>query len=206
MKIGQVAKLCKAERCILLVNEVRNKKTVQWIGTPSALYPFYGLPIMDEKTVFAVFDIDHKKKEMFTYKEYTADEFRINISETDETEQEVKPENVTIYWKNVPLLPVNTSKGMYFIDRTYTAPLMGAPDVLAIYERRHGDQIYFIIRMGLFVAGVVTPFAFVTDETVRQFANIAERMKYANDLKQAEKTVLIDRVTGEIMDGAADDA
>lgn len=74
MKLSKVAKLCKDRMSITIVNHYVGDDLTQWVGTPEALYPFYNLPVIDEKTVFMVFDVDDKKKSDYSFHELNAED------------------------------------------------------------------------------------------------------------------------------------
>jgi hypothetical protein len=79
MKFGKVARLCKAMHNIMIVNDERkNGDIVQWVGVGGgALYPFYGLPYMDEHTAFAVLDVEDKVKPEYTFNEGQGSGYRL---------------------------------------------------------------------------------------------------------------------------------
>lgn len=205
MKIGKIAKLCKQMHDIMIVNDEReNGQRVQWVGTRREIYPLYGFPILDEKTVFYAFDIDKNKKGDFIYTEMSAGECALNIGERDATEREIREETYHITLMNSTYTPIDTSKGMRFINREYMQPLVSASDMLHLAERRtKGGVIYIVARLGLFVAGVIAPRVITVQEEIQPFLDLAERVEFARQCTEADKTIFVkvESETGEIMEG-----
>lgn len=59
MKIRKIADMCKKERQLLLLKltDEDGNYLEQWGGTPSAVYPLYGLPMMRAQELASIFDL-----------------------------------------------------------------------------------------------------------------------------------------------------
>ena len=62
MKLKKVISLCHQRKTFRLFDKIsENGEIVQWMGDGCAAYPLNGLPILDEETLCAVFDISEKQ-------------------------------------------------------------------------------------------------------------------------------------------------
>jgi len=217
MKLGKVAKLCKAQLNITIVNMSRGEgKATQWIGTPMALYPFYNLPTMDEQTAYVLFDVDEKKKDDISFVEMDMEESLMNLEESDETECHIEPRSINIVYGSNVYIPFDTTKGIRLINRAYITPMESKLDLLTFSERQTADGIIYIVaRLGLLIAGVIVPFSQSGgDNSLLDFSRFfAERMKFAaqvaeNDKREREERQiqLVDRATGELIEDEPDEA
>lgn len=58
MKLKKVLSICKTNGLYYLYDRIdRSGEITQWLGDACALYPLDGLPILDEESFCAVFDI-----------------------------------------------------------------------------------------------------------------------------------------------------
>lgn len=217
MKLGKVAKLCKAQLNITICNMPRGEgKAVQWVGTPMALYPFHNLPISDEQTAYVLFDVDEKKKDDIRYTELEAEESPMNLEEYDETEAPIEPRSINIVYGSGVYIPFDTTKGIRLINRAYITPMESKLDLLTFSERQTEDgYIYIVARLGLLIAGVIAPFSQSGgDKSMLDFSRFfAERMDFAEKIAASDKRAreerqiqLVDRTTGELIDDDTADA
>ena len=211
MKLGKVARLCKAQQNITIVNMPRGDgKAMQWIGTPDALYPFYNLPIMNEQTAYVLFDVDEKKKDDIRYIELQADQSPMNLEEYDNTESQIEPHSINIIYGSSVYIPFDTTKGIRLINRAFIAPMQSKLDLLTFCERQTADgNIYIVARLGLLIAGVIAPFSQAGgDKALLAFAGFfSQRMAHAAMVAEEEKQAraepqirLVDRGTGELIE------
>lgn len=210
MKLSKVAKLCKDHMNITIVNVPHgDEEVVQWVGTPYALYPFYNLPIMNEKSAFVVFDVEEKKRADFSFREITAGpDFPMRLEETDETERPIEPAHHQIVFESRVYMVFDTSKGVRLVNRSFFSPMMSKLDELMFFERQDArGKIYIAAKLGLLLAGVIMPMSQRRDDdTMLIFAKkLYERMAYARECDKVETTkepeiVLVDRQTGEVVE------
>ena len=63
MKLKKVLSICKTNGLYYLYDRIdRSGEITQWLGDGYALYPLDGLPILDEESFCAVFDIIFKQR------------------------------------------------------------------------------------------------------------------------------------------------
>ena len=58
MVLQKIGKLCKKNGTIVIVNRPDG---TQWLGTPAAMYPVYGISLTPD-SVFALFDIGNERE------------------------------------------------------------------------------------------------------------------------------------------------
>lgn len=69
MKLKKVLSICKANGFYYLYDRIdRSGEITQWLGDGYALYPLDGLPILDEESFCAVFDITGKQREKILFR------------------------------------------------------------------------------------------------------------------------------------------
>ena len=85
MKIKKVEAICKSDKRIFLYEG----DGVQWIGNGMAMYPLHNMPVLDEKTIFTLFDVAEKDREKYQLR---TDPLPSVIDVSDSTETEVLPD------------------------------------------------------------------------------------------------------------------
>ena len=64
MKVSKVAQLCKSERNITLINaNEEDEKPTQWVGTPQAIYPIYGLRTLNKDQLYTILTLRRSRRE-----------------------------------------------------------------------------------------------------------------------------------------------
>lgn len=153
MIIKKIAKLCKARKRIALYVDKRG--SCQWIGDGCCLYPLYGMPELDEETVFAVLDIPEDKREGYTVS-YEAWPNTINADD-EADERPLLNSPCGIVWKDTKLMPMRTSLGLWFYSPDYLDPLRDLEN-FEFYERETpGGQPYLAIKTGLLLRAIILP-------------------------------------------------
>ena len=153
MILKAISKLCKKRKRIALYTDRRDD--CQWIGDGSSLYPLYGMPELDEETVFAVLDIPEDKREGYVV---TWEPWPQNINAGDEAaERPLLSSPCGIVWKKMALMPARTSLGLRFYNPEYLKPLADA-DSFELYERETPDgQIYLAVKTGFLLRAILLP-------------------------------------------------
>lgn len=68
MKIKKIVSICIGTGRFVLFDRIsKNGEITQWLGDGSAAYPLDGLPILDEESLCAIFDIPEKKWEKILF-------------------------------------------------------------------------------------------------------------------------------------------
>lgn len=150
MKIKKLAALCKSEETIV----VKSKGNYQWIGTGLAMFPVYNLPILTQSEICAMFDFSKNLSEDINYR--FVENTEINFDDTCECENRLEPLITSVNWLGETYKMYITSKGVAFLKESLLAPINDEGD-LEIYERFNGRNIYFAVKRGLLIVGLIMP-------------------------------------------------
>lgn len=108
MKLKKVLSICKTNGLYYLYDRIdRSGEITQWLGDGYALYPLDGLPILDEESFCAVFDITGKQREKILFRHERLPE-HLNVedvaaAETCRGAQSSEPlkSSIACLWKNL---------------------------------------------------------------------------------------------------------
>ena len=143
MKLKKVISLCNQQKTFRLFDKISgNGEIVQWMGDGFAAYPLNGLPILDEETLCAVFDISEKQLKNTSVRRLTMPD-ALNVGDTDPDERILKDDDFSITYGGTQVKPLKTRNGIIFIQQKYLAPLEDVLDVVQLYrseERRVGKE------------------------------------------------------------------
>lgn len=93
MKLKKVISLCNQQKTFRLFDKISgNGEIVQWMGDGFAAYPLNGLPILDEETLCAVFDISEKQLKNTSVRRLTMPD-ALNVGDTDPDERILKDDD-----------------------------------------------------------------------------------------------------------------
>jgi len=155
----------------------------QWLGVHGAIYPLPDLPHLTEEHIVALFDITEKQRES-TYITHTQLPERINYGHTDPAEVMLDREKMTLGYGKRIVRPIMTTDGLELIDNDYLTPLADIADELEIFERHTDDgQIYFAVKMGLMLVGVIMPLNIIEEQFVENVEALATKSRAALKLK-----------------------
>ena len=149
MKLKKVISLCNQQKTFRLFDKISgNGEIVQWMGDGFAAYPLNGLPILDEETLCAVFDISEKQLKNTSVRRLTMPD-ALNVGDTDPDERVLKDDDFSITYGGTQVKPLKTRNGIIFIQQKYLAPLEDVLDVVQLYERVTPDgQTYVAAKAG----------------------------------------------------------
>ena len=180
MKLKKVASLCGKSKCYRLFDKIDSTGEItQWLGDGYAIYPLNGLPILDEESLCAVFDISEKKRENISVRRAAMPE-SINADDTDPAERVLKDDDFSIIYGGTELQPLKTRNGIIFIQRKYLAPLEDVLDMVQLYERVTPDgQTYVAAKAGLLIAAVIFPYSVINEKFVTRLEEITRESRRA---------------------------
>ena len=119
MKLKKVISLCKQQRTFRLFDKISEcGEIVQWMGDGFAAYPLNGIPILDEETLCAVFDITEKQLKNTSVRRLTMPEV-LNVGDTDQDERVLKDDDFSIIYGGTEVLPLRTRTGIIFIQKKH---------------------------------------------------------------------------------------
>lgn len=192
MKIKKIESICKAKKTII----VYQSENCQWLSDGCAIYPIFNMPHLEQKNIFAMFDIPEEKQNRF---HFTEDELplSVNFNDYDKNENQLEMnEFMSIGHKQGDLLPLRTSKGIIFIENKYLAPF---DEGFELYERQMlSGTPYIAVKRGFMLRGIILPIKVVTEEFVKQLKDISELCQYALNQLEAEEQPEEDTTQQEI--------
>lgn len=181
MNVKKIIDLCKKNSFLRLYDG----EGVQWVSDGRALFPLFNLPIFDEDSICATFDITEKKAAKMHISRNNS--FPVGFDFSDDVPKEEQCTRGDPLFGGI--VPLTTSHGMMFIDGRYLLPFSDADDdMLFIYERTADNgQTYFAIKQGFVLVGIVMPFDCVNENFVKRFKTIYEQCEitlYNQELKK----------------------
>ena len=180
MKLKKVISLCNQQKTFRLFDKIsEGGEIVQWMGDGCAAYPLNGLPILDEETLCAVFDISEKQLKNTSVQRLTMPD-ALNVGDTDPDERVLKDDDFSITYGGTEVLPLRTRTGIIFIQQKYLAPLEDVLDVVQLYERVTPDgQTYVAAKAGLLIAAVFFPYSVINEKFVTRLEEITRESRRA---------------------------
>ena len=180
MKLKKVISLCHQRKTFRLFDKISEcGEIVQWLGDGFAAYPLNGLPILDEETLCAVFDISEKQLKNTSVRRLTMPD-ALNVDDTDPAERALSDDDFSIIYGGTELKPLKTRNGIIFIQQKYIAPLEDVLDVVQLYERVTPDgQTYVAAKAGLLIAAVIFPYSVINEKFVTRLEEITRESRRA---------------------------
>lgn len=185
MKLKKVISLCGKSKCFRLYDRIDSTGEItQWLGDGFAIYPLNGLPILDEESLCAVFDISEKQRENMTIRRVNMPD-TVNTDDTDPAERVLQDDDFSIFYGGTELQPLKTRNGITFIQRKYLAPLEDVLDMVQLYERvTPGGQSYVAAKTGLLIAAAIFPYSVVNEKFVTRLEEVTRECRRALDTRQ----------------------
>lgn len=181
MKIKQVEQILKSDKTIIIYEG----PNCQWLGCRGAIYPAYNLPPLDEKSLFAMFDISEDDRSKYYFK---ADGELGNIS-LDDVNINEEPIERNMFWLHRDgrvLEPLKTSNGIVFIDCKYLKPFAKEAVCVELYERKTlSGATYIAVKSGFMLAGIILPHKVINEIFVQQCEHLYHLSK--NELYKLER-------------------
>lgn len=180
MKLKKVVSLCNQRKMFRLFDKIsENGEIVQWLSDGFAAYPLNGLPILDEETLCAVFDISEKQLKNTSVRRLEMSP-ALNVDDTDPAERVLQDDDFSIIYGGAELKPLKTRKGIIFIQQKYLSPLDDVLDVVQLYERATPDGTpYIAVKAGLLIAAVIFPYSVVNEKFVNRLEEVARESRRA---------------------------
>lgn len=189
MKIKNIAAICKKTKHIVIFNK-RNDDgdtVMQYISDGCAVYPISGLPELDEESLLTIFDIPEKDREKWFVK-YAAIPREINFEDMDANEKPVIEGNLSIVYAGTTLKPLQTRRGLVFIESRYLSPVSDVLDVIDLYERfTPSGTPYIVAKAGFLLQAVIMPHDVINAQFVERMQDLATECATSLDLRQRER-------------------
>lgn len=193
MKLKTLAALCKKAGVFYLYDRITPDGEVaeQWLGDGGAVFPLYGLPYMQESNLFTLFDITDKQREKIFFQHERLPE-AINFRDTDANETILDREKLTVGHAGKVLRPLQTRRGLVFIDTAQLSPLADLADTLELYERQtESGGTYIAAKSGFMLMGVVMPYNIIEKGFVEQVETLARECRVTLDAKERTRAAVV---------------
>lgn len=188
MKIKSIAAICKKNKQVVLFNRYSDSGTIsQYIGDGNAVYPISGLPELDEESILTIFDVPEKQREDWLVRYRDIPE-GINFEDTDANEKMIERDNLSIIFSGHTLKPLQTRRGLVFIQSRYLSPVSDVLDVLELYERfTPNGTPYIVAKAGFLLQAVIMPYDVINAGFVERLQRLARDCAFALDLRRQEE-------------------
>lgn len=195
MKLSKFVKRAKSESYCVVIHA---DDSGIWLGTRLALYNATELPYMEGKEqAGAVLDIDSKAWEkMFFDEKYTAHagaDFGMNLTETDQTEQEARRVPLEMFYKGMGLVGLVYGNGgeLIFYDAALIAPIADVVKtsdyIQTVVRKTAGGAPYVVIKDGFEVLAGFVPLKVITKQLLEDLSEFESACvsQYMREQKQA---------------------
>lgn len=151
MKLKKIEQILKRNKTIILYH---GPDDIQFLSDGTALYPMFNLPELTKESIFTMFDIPEEKASKFLFE-------------------------IRALSQSLDLEPLKTSQGIKYINTRYLEPFADIETGYEIYERTREDgMLYFAIKSGLILCGVVLP-SFGDEKFIKEL--LKEILQYTAD-------------------------
>ena len=193
MKIKSIATICKKNKQVVLFNRYSDSGTIsQYIGDGSAVYPISGLPELDEESILTIFDVPEKQREDWLVRYRDIPE-GISFEDTDATEKIIEQGNLSIVYSGKTLKPLQTRRGLVFIESRYLSPVSDVLDVLELYERvTPFGAPYIVAKAGFLLQAVIMPCDVISTQFVQRLQELTRQCAVSLDLREQEREQIVE--------------
>lgn len=212
LKIKNIAAICKKNKyAVIYERNTESGGVVQYIGDGAAAYPVTGLPALDKESLLTIFDVPEKQREDW-FVQVAGIPSEISFDDMDATEKPVEREAISIAYSGKTLKPLQTRRGLVFIESRYLSPVSDILDVLELYERiTPGGTPYIVAKAGFLLQAVIMPYDVISQQFVDNLKRLTEQCALSLDLREREKALAraaepeqfslnVDPATGEIVE------
>lgn len=216
MKIKNIAAICKKNKYAVIYERYgENGGVIQYIGDGAAAYPVTGLPKLDKESLLTIFDVPEKQREDW-FVQVAGIPSKISFEDTDANEKPVEREAISIAYSGKTLKPLQTRRGLVFIESRYLSLVSDILDVLELYERiTPRGTPYIVAKAGFLLQAVITPYDVISQQFVDNLKRLTEQCVLSLDLRDREKALAhaaepeqyslnVDPATGEIVEGESE--
>jgi len=180
MKIKKIASICSKTKFFQIYDRIGpTGEITQWLGDGFAMYPLNGLPILDEESLSAMFDITEKKREkLFIRRDVMPD--TVSIADVEPGDRRLSEGEISVVYGGTVLKPLYTRNGIAFIKSLYLSPLEDEMDFLQFFERDapQGGS-YIVAKAGLMIVAVILPFTGINEKFVERMETLTSQCRRA---------------------------
>lgn len=169
MKLKPIEKICKTAGRIVLYDEVREMDVDelpedgslprQWMSDGVAAYPLDGLPYLDEESVCAIFDVDHKRRDKMTISHKMALPEGVDFSDLHVGDSPLEPLNFKMSLGSDELCLFRDKDGaLMVIKEVYRKPFDAWKECECYKRTDSGGKPYVAVIHGCVLRGVIYPY------------------------------------------------
>ena len=169
MKLKAIEKICKAAGHVHLIDEtvpleVEDYPDVeavprQWMSDGVACYPLDGLPYLDEESVCAIFDVDHKRRDKMTISHKMALPEGVDFSDLHVGDSPLEPLNFRMALGSDELCLFRDKDGaLMVIKEVYRKPFDAWKECECYKRTDSGGKPYVAVIHGCVLRGVIYPY------------------------------------------------
>ena len=172
MKIKRIIDLCKKRKHFLIFHDEANN--IQWLSDKYAIYPLLKMPMLDKEYICSMYDITDSQKDKIFFKSEKELPQHLNFNDTDETETQTKINEMAIVYNGKILLPIETERGLKFIENQYLTPFadINKNDLSLTLRINQKGQEYFAVKEGLLLYGLISPCDIINNDFVNQLNHL----------------------------------
>lgn len=187
MKIKNIAAICKKNKYAVIYERYTEGGVVQYIGDGAATYPVTGLPALDKESLLTIFDVPEKQREDW-FVQVAGIPSEISFEDMDANEKPVEREAISIAYSGRTLKPLQTRRGLVFIESRYLSPVSDILDVLELYERiTPGGTPYIVAKAGFLLQAVIMPCDVISAQFVQRLQELTRQCAVSLDLREQER-------------------
>ena len=197
MKIKHITALCKRQKTVYLYD---GNDGQQYVGDGAAIYPLYGLPRLDEKSILTVLDVPYDKRLEY---EVRRGALAVNAEDSDPEEEPIGMEyrGLVIVVDGDSIAPIKTSRGIVFIRTKYLSPIMDHRGLTFFLRTTYQQDPCIAVKEGFLLRALIMPHEMVNDEFLQKieaFRLDCIRAQRQQELRQTARKNWIDQETGEL--------
>ena len=194
MKIKTVAALCKKHKRVIILERTAAEANYvqQYLSDGYGVYPVFGLPRLDKKTILTIFDIAAEEQERWHVSVIPAPT-KWNLRDDDTRETLVEHRYNPIVHTGRTIQPVEAPCGTVFLNASYLDPVQDVKDLqLYVRETAYGEP-YFAVKSGLMLQAVIMPVNVVNETFIEEQREMLRGCERVLDRGIAEVSELLDR-------------
>lgn len=172
MKLSAIISICKQAKHIKIYSDAGG---VQWISDGYAIYPLYGLPLLDEDNLFTLFDIPADKRSKFHLESVGSLPASYCFSDVCRGERPLEARSVSVCWRGTILRPFVVRGGIVYIDNKYLKPFSDSKNGVTLFERADTlGKTYLAVKDGLLLAGLIAPYVVCDGAFAAELCELSE--------------------------------
>lgn len=166
MKLKPIEKICKTAGYIALYDEaqkvdvdVAELEPRQWMSDGVAAYPLDGLPYLDEESVCAIFDVDHKRRDKMTISHKMTLPEGVDFADLHVGDSPLEPLNFKMALGSDELFLFRDKDGaLMVIKEVYRKPFDAWKECECYKRTDSGGKPYVAVIHGCVLRGVIYPY------------------------------------------------